>query len=347
MQATPDGPATSGTDNTGSDSAPEGLPGFSDAMVGFPVPGMDGGHPEGAAAVGTGDEGGAPAPVKTDKAPTPPAPGEDKPDAAQSVNFDGLSDKSRSFYEKALKAGVCTPEDVERARTETTFQSIFTKKTQALAKERESFEKEMAERKSDLEAIDKIRSSDKLYAKFLRVAREGDSDEEDPSASDIPDRKTAAQIADERITAREREKEAARAKQAQEYRGKQASLAAAIQESMKILGVDRATMKAYLDAEEPEIEGDPVLAIDPKDLIDRVTRRHERAKYEARIADLESKLGMKATKQVHQSKQSQPPTRRTAEPSVSEDAWEQAKAQAGADPDFGNVLGFGWGPRRQ
>lgn len=314
-------------------------------MVGFPVPGLDAGEPKGATAVETGD--GAPDPKPpTDKAPAAPAGGEEKPaDPAATVNFDGFSDKSKAFYEKALKAGIGTAEDIERHRQETLFQQAFTKKTQKHADAVRAWEAKVAKQEEELKTLDKIRGDERLYDAFLKAAR-GELDPEDPSGDEIPDRKTAAQIAREEIEKDRRAEQAAKAESAKIYEKKQDAMATTIRETMALLKVDQPTMVAYLAAEEAALGGrDPVLAISPEDLADKVMRRHERAQYEARIAALEGQVSEKTSKQVQRSKQSMQPPRQSAEVPT-DDPWERAKAELGVAPDFGNVSGFGFGPQR-
>lgn len=343
MPDTNDGPAGVVTDTAPASAEDNPLPGFAEAMTEGLGPRTEpSGEPKGVEAVETSGAVETPKTV-ADKAQAP-AKSEATPDAAQTVNFDGLSDQSKAYWEKALKAGHATPADVERARTESLFQSAWTKKTTALANERKAFEAEMSKRKEDIALLEKIRGDERLHNAWLKMSSGEVPTEEDGDG--FVDKRSAAEIARKAIEAREAEQAARTAKEQAAYEAKRSGIQTAVREQMGLLKVSPEVMKGYLEAEEAALNGaDPILTLTPEELTERVFRRHELATARAEAAALREQLNQRTSKQVQASKQSMPPSPRVSG-TRSVDPWSQAKAELGVAEDFGNVLGFGNGVAR-
>jgi hypothetical protein len=333
-----DGPAGTVTDKVETPTEATPLPGFAEAMTDFGsrVPGL--GEPEKATAVETSATEVAP-PAEAEK-PEAPAKDEAKPDEAKTVNFDGLSKESKAYWEKSLKAGHATPEDVERARIESMFQSSWTRNHQALAKERDAFKAEKAQLKEDIDLLNKIRGDDRLHAAWLKMSK-GEVAAEDAESGDLVDEKKAAEIARKAFDAREAEKADRTAKEQAKYEARKSEIQAAVHDQMRILGVTKEVMTGYLQAEEEALNGaDPILHFTPTELQAAVQRRHEKASLEAKVAALEAQLNQRASKTAQASKSSLPPARRFAE-DVSKDPLKQTESDLGIAPDWSNVQGFG------
>lgn len=338
MPDTNDGPAGTVTDKEVPATSSDPLPGFAEAMVGFPQT-EPAGEPEDAKAVET-----VGAVKETEvKAETPKesAKTEATPDATKAVNFDGLSDLSKTYWEKALKAGHATPADVDRARTESLFQSAWTKKTTALANDRKAFEAKMAERAEDVKLLDRIRADDRLHNAWLKMSK-GEVAADDAGADDLVDKKTAAQVAREVYEQRKAEEATRDAKEQTTYEGKRTEIQTAVREQMGLLKVSPDVMKGYLEAEEEALNGaDPILTLTPEELTARVFHRHEVATLRAEAAALREQLNQRTSKQVQASKQSLSPSTRVSDVR-SKDAWAQTKADLNLADDLSNVTGFGW-----
>jgi hypothetical protein len=229
------GTVTAATDTAPPAAAESPLAGFSEAlltsgMMGNPV-GGESGHPENAKAVETSGDAEAPA-VETEKPAATPEPvaTEDKPEPAQTVNFDGFSDLQRTTWERLLKAGHATPDEVEAARKDALRQDLFSKKTAALARDREAFAKSMAEREGDLKLLDKIRGDDRLHAAWLKASR-GELPTDDSDGGDLVDAKKAAEIADARLAQREREREERGVKEQAAYDARKGAMQTALSTS--------------------------------------------------------------------------------------------------------------------
>jgi hypothetical protein len=341
------GTVTAATDTAPPAAAESPLAGFSEAlltsgMMGNPV-GGESGHPENAKAVETSGDAEAPA-VETEKPAATPEPvaTEDKPEPAQTVNFDGFSDLQRTTWERLLKAGHATTDEVEAARKDALRQDLFSKKTAALARDREAFAKSMAEREGDLKLLDKIRGDDRLHAAWLKASR-GELPTDDSDGGDLVDAKKAAEIADARLAQREREREERGVKEQAAYDARKGAMRTALREQMRLLGVSNEQMTAYLKAEEATLppDVDPILALDPAELQHRVELRHEAAKAKAEAASLREQLSKRTAKEIQTSKQSLPPARRVAE-SAHTSPLKRTEADLGIAPDWSNVEGFGF-----
>lgn len=266
--------------------------------------------------------------------------GDEQTEADQTVNFDGFSEQTKATWERLLKAGHATPEEVETARIESMFQSSYTKKTMALADDRKAFKAEMDERKADLEILDKIRGSDRLHAIWMRMQDDSVSDE--PSDDDLVTRRQAQEEADKRYEKREQEKRERSAKQQAEYESKQVEIHDVVVESMKMLGADKAMMKAILDAEEATLPvgTDPVLHFTPEKLQRAIQRRHKVLTLEAKVAQLEAANTKKTSNAARTAKQSLPPAPRVAG-GARKSALQKTEEDLGIDRDWSNVQGFG------
>ncbi len=328
-----------------------GLEGFEEALA-AEAPHLLGeiGQPEQAEAVEASEE----PEIPEEKEETPeakkaeaPAEPEDKPEAEPTVNFDGLSDDTRTYWEKALKEGLATPDDVERARKESLFQSAWTKKTMALAEDRKAWEEQVKEREEDLKLLDELRTNDRLHDAWLKL-RDGAVEVDHEDDDELVDKKTTRQLIREEAERLLAEKEAAKAREQDAYNEKANTLQAAFQEAMTTLEITPDQAKAYLDDEVKKLAPgeDIVLKFHPQDVLPKLELLHRAALAEAKAAELEKKLTQRATKDVRAAKQSLPKDRRVVRDEPLS-VMEQTEADLGLPPDWdkkGLVHGFGHPP---
>lgn len=333
------------TDNA-ADSSPDPMEGFAEAMIGNAPVGTEG-QPERASAVDP-----TPPVEATETEEEAPEKGaesaaEEKPADAVKVNFDGFSTEQKATWERLYKAGLVTPEEIDRARTESLFQSAWTKKTMDHAEKRKSWEKEVAERRDDLALLDKIRGDERLHAVWLKMARgeEGDESSVDPDddSEKLVSAKEAAKIADDRAAAREREARERTTREQAKYDAKRESLKAAINETSQALGLTPDQLKSYLEAEESALPAnvDPILRFTPEDVQYRLTMRHEIAKAKAEADAAKSQLTRTTQKSERTAKASLPPGRRVAD-GGSQTPLQKTEADLGLDPEWSMVQGFGF-----
>lgn len=346
MPETNEGPAGAVEEKeVASSSAENPLPGFAESMLGFPPP-APAGEPEDDKAVETSaTEKAADAAAETPKVEKTeePAKVEAEPAPASTVNFDGLSDESKAYWDKALKAGHATPADVKRAVSESLFLQSWSRAHGKLSKERESFKAEMLKVKEDLDTLAKVRSDPKRHAAYLKAVS-GDFSAEDPADETEDPWKRVEKVADARIAARERERATRTEEQDRAYEARKTSMSEAINERMALLSIPRDSMLAYLKAEEGRLNGaDPILRYgsDPAELMDRVQMRHEAATAKAEAAALKEQLSQRASKQVQSSKQSLQPPRRNTDPEPT--GLGKILKEAGVSR-LTDIAGFGWGP---
>ena len=273
-----------------------------------------------------------------------PEKSEETSETEQTVNFDGFSDPQKATWERLLKDGHVTAEEVERARTESLFQSAWTKKTTALARQREAFEKEMEERKADLDFLETVKRDDRLHAAWLKLQR-GEIQSEDPDGDDLVDKKTAEQIAEERYKAlRQQDAERTQAEQ-KAYDEKVEQMQSQLKETQQLLGVDNETMVRYLDEECARLPADvdPILryADSYEDLQEKLELRHEAAKAKARAEVLEKKLSKTTSKAARTAKQSLPPAPRVSVNGALSPR-QKTYEELGIEPDGSNVQGLGF-----
>lgn len=341
---------------TTTDPAPPAAPddpmeGFAEALGLMGDPEGAGGPPEPAAAADDDTDPKAPEPTEPEASgepePGPEAGGEgaDKPESVPQVSFDGFSDAQAATWARLLKAGQVTPEEIETARKESLFQSAWTKKTMALAEERKALQEQMQERQEDLALLDRLRSDDRLHAAWLRLKSSADAPEPDEGegGDDLVDRKTAEQIADQRLERRLREHQERMKKEQDAYEKKKDELSKTLQEAMRLHGIDREQAAAYLEAEAamlPPTE-DLILRFSADDLAHRMVLRHEAAQARAEAKAAREAAAKRTQAGVRAAKQSLPPARRVA---LNGDDSPLAKTEAdlGLDPDWSNVQGFGF-----
>ncbi len=343
MPDTNEGPA--GTVEETAAATPDAgpMPGFAEAMT-LGHPNLPQGEPEGESAV---EANAAPEATEAVKAETPakePAKAEANPEPTKAVNFDGFSDESKAYWENALKAGHATQKDVERARIESLFQQSYTRKTMDLAEKAKKLNAESEARKGDLEILDKIRNDERLYQAWLKMSR-GDVEAADATDTDFVDARKAAEIAEKKANdaydRREREKAERSKKEQEAYDVRFNAHRAAIQDAMKVLGVDGKTMLGYVKAEEVDLNGaDPTIRYEPHELVKNVLLRHKAAVAEAEAAALREQLNQRASKQVQASKQSLPPPRRVAN-EVPDDPMSKTMRDLGIT-DWAQVSGLGF-----
>lgn len=321
--------------------------------MGFP-PASSPGEPEVKSAVETSAAVEAPKPAAV-KPVEAPAKAEGKPADVSTVNFDGLSDQSKAFWEKALKAGHATPADVARAQEESLFkkfQPTWSKRNEEIATARKAVaaEREVLEKdKADLALLHKIRESEHLLSVWDKFVK-GDVPPEE-SGDGLVDEKKAAEIARKAVEsdrkaseARERERAERTAKEQAAYVAARGEIQTAIQGWMAAEKVAPDVAAKYLHEEELALKGvDPILHYgdSPQDLIDRVQRRHERATLLAENAALKEQLTSKVSKQVQSSKQSLSPSVRVAD-TLGDDPWSKTMKEMNVAQDMSNVTGIGW-----
>lgn len=323
------------------------LPGFAEAMaMAFP-PEPEQGEPKGESAVETSADAKAPDAKVETPAAKPDAPkAEEKPDPAKTVNFDGFSDKQKTTWERLLKQGQVTADEVETARKESLFQASWTRNHQRLADERKAFEAERAKAAESLSMIEKIRANPALEAAVKSVLN-GEATASPEDGADFISRADAERIAEEKAQRaydkREREKQEQVSKQNAVYTQRQQALFATVKEQAQLLGVDWATMKTYVKAEEERLgANDIVLALDPETLAYNLQLRHEAAQAKAEAAALREQVSQRTSKQVQASKQSLPPAPRvTAQPN--ETLMQKVLRESGLT-SLKQVPGLGWDP---
>lgn len=313
--------------------------GFSAAMVGNADPEAPPSDPAEAKAVETSATVETPAvettaetPVATPD-PTPPA----KP-----VNFDGFSDAQKATWERLLKAGYATPEEVEASRKDSLRQDAWSKKTAALAREREKFEAERATEKEDLALLAKIRSDEKLHAAWLKASK-GELPADDAAADELVDKRGAKAVARETYREESAAEKAAASAKDKALSDHQAAVREMVQEQIRLLAVSPEMMEAYLKAEEPLLLArgkNTILDITPQELQERIVERHEKAVLAAKVASLTEQLTKRTSNESRTAKQSLPPARRVAVP-ADDSPLSQTEADLNLAPDWSNVQGMG------
>lgn len=325
------------------------LEGFSEAMLGVVDPQAEAGEPEQAEAADASegeanpDDGEVDTSDHEDPGSADDADEDEDAEPEVTISFDGFSDESKTTYERLYKDGHMTAEEVERSRKESMFQSAFTKKTMALAEKVKAFESEKEALKEDIALLERIRSDDRLHAKWVRLSRDdGDDPETDTGDDELMDRRGVEKLLDERHKRREAERLARTRQEQDAYEKRQGAMQEMIQDTMLELSIEPEQMKTYLEAEEAKLAvgQDPILVLDPAVLRERVTHAHEIATLKAENARLSDRLTKKTSKAVRTAKQSQPPSRPVSSKGEMS-LLEQTEADLGVDPDWSNVVGFG------
>jgi len=320
---------------------------FADAIAAA-LPDVDGGsEPEPTEAVETSEVEDTPeaepeTPESEAETPaTDPGKEPEAPDAEKTVNFDGLSDTQRTTFERLLKDGHVTAEEVAEARKDSMFHAAFTRKTMALAEERKEFAAEMERLGDDVGLLKKIRGDPSLLAAWNRMTTVNPDESVDSDGDDLIDRKTAERLADERIEAREAEKAARDQKQQNTYDAKKVEIQEALRDTILEHDIDKETLVKYLDAESADLASDvdPILHFTPAELQYRVAMRHRLALAEAKAEAADEKLSKRTSKDERTAKQSLPPARRVAQ-KTGLDPIAQTEADLGLEPDWSNVTGM-------
>jgi hypothetical protein len=321
------------------EATPDPTAGFAEALAGIGNPP----EPEGSSAPAKavdGTESKDKPEVKADKA-VPPAEAEEKPPETAKVNFDGFSDTQKATWERLLKLGHATPEEVEEARKDSLRQSAFTKKTMALAKEREAWDAEKAAKKEDLEILAKIHANPALHAAWLKAAR-GELESATEGGDELVDRHTVEETVDRRLAAREAEREARSAAEQKAYDDRMGTFRDMVKETMTTLGIDQPAMVAYLQEEEKRLpEGtDPILHYEPQMLRLLLETRHEATLAKAEAAKWREQVSKRTSADARTAKQSLPPARRVAQ-NGAQSPLEATEAALGLDPEWSMVRGLG------
>lgn len=351
MPAADKGTVTAQTD-TAPNSAPSADPmeGFTEALSSSAMgwSGVEGnplatpaGDPEKATAVETSAEAEAPkATPETPEAGTEKP--EETPEPAKTVNFDGFSDSVKSTWERLLKGGHVTGDEIEASRKDALRQDLFSKKTAALARDRESFDKEKAEfldrNKEDLDLLRRIRESDHLHSVWLRMSKGDYPAEGSAETGDLVDERKAAAIADQQYERREKAREAAEKAKQEKVDARKSEVGGALKDQMKALSVSADQMDAYLAEEFGTIE--TVLTTPTSELIRRIALRHDLETMKSEATKLREQLSQRTTKQSVAARASLPPARREVA-SVPTTPLSKTEADLGLDQDWSNVTGFG------
>lgn len=336
--------AEPGTDTTAATPAPttettneSPLAGFSAAIQGWGDSQQDqSGEPEEPQAVETSE-----ADTATDSSAEKPvektetdAKEKAKPDAPKTVNFDGFSDKAKATYERLLKAGLVTPEEVEEARGGYLRQSDYSRKTMDLAKKREEFAKEKAQRESDLAMLDRIRGDERLLNLWERFAK-GDVPQDSASDDELVDRKTMSEAVKKAIEA-DRQKAAAEVEREQkEYNARATKVKTMLGEVKAELGASDEALDSYLTEIAKEFpEGAPpieyiVRSVDPNDLRKEIRYQHRIAVAEAKASAAAKEASQRTQRAVQASKQSLSPSAKAVDADVSMSPLQAAKRQLG------------------
>lgn len=337
MPDTNDGPAD-GSEKSAPAEKVSPFAGFAASMTaGLGLPNPDAGEPDGEKAVETVADAKAPEAAKET-----PDKGSDadkaKPSVAKSVNFEGLSDDTKTYWETALKAGHATPADVERARMESLLLSKWSKDNLALKASRKELEAEraaLAKQKDDLALLEKIRGSKRHLDAWEKMTKgELPSDESD---EELADRKSARQIAREEFEALEAAKAAKDAKDREQYEAREKALQEVVTDQIGELGVTPQVMNGYLKALEAKAPRgvDPVLHFTPAELLHELSVAHR----DAEIATLRAQLDQKASRVAQAAKQSLSPPGRTTEPP--KNGLKKVMSEMGV-ARLSDIAGFGW-----
>jgi hypothetical protein len=235
------------------------------------------------------------------------------------------------------------------------FHSTFTKKTTALAREREAFEEEREswrkENAENAEILDRIRSNPEWNAAWQhlmehgvskRVEQNGEAGDGDPD--DLLDRRTAERLIEERVAARLKEREERNAQQEREYQEKAASIGQSIRRFMEDQKVDKDTARGYWTALDQKLptDTDAVIHYTPAGLYEALVDLHEKAQLRAEVETLKKQVAQRASKDARTTKQSQTPPRRETT-RHRETAAQKLERQLGIEPDWSNVTGMGFG----
>lgn len=315
------------------------LAGFSQAIQGWGDPQQADSQPEEPKAVETSAEVEAPKPDAEKPAgekPAEPAKVEEKPDAAKTVNFDGFSDKQKTTYERLLKAGLVTPEEVEEGRKSALRQADYTRKTMALAEERKALAAEREAEKANLALLEKIRGDERLLAMWDRMRKAANGEVaavENPD--DLADRRTADEIARKAIEDHERRKQAEVERERVGYEKRAAAVKEVLGTVQVGLGVDPETLDGYLTeiAKRFPAGVDPIRHIirnvDPESLREKIEYQHEIARAKAEAAAAREAASKVTSKQVQASKQSLSPSPRVVEAESNLSPFQRAKRELG------------------
>jgi len=297
------------------------------------------GEPVPAEAVETSEAEETPAEAEAETPEEASAEAPEESEVAQTVNFDGFSDDSRSLYERLLEEGHVTAEQVEQERLNTMHRADYTRRRM---KEKADYEAKLAtidERKEDLAKLDEIRSDDALYERWLRLNEPAEAEDGD----ELVDRKTTEEIAEQKLEKLLAERDSRTKAEKDAYNVKHKALVDTGTSLMEELKIDLDTLNGYLNAEQQTLpeDVDPILTVTPEDMRGRITKRHELATRDAEIASLREQLAGKTAKNERTAKQSLPPDRRVSVPQV-DDPLAQTEAELGLDPDWNNVTGWGF-----
>lgn len=275
----------------------------------------------------------------------------------QTVNFDGLPDRLRSNYERGLKAGIFTPEDVEEARNGYLRQDRFSKGTEAARRAEEKSNALIEANQEILDQFKKIRDSDHYHAAWLKLTSMSEEearalvDGEEDDEFITP--KRAREIADERFKQRQQEADARTKKQQQAYEDRKLEIGRLLGDVATEIGVDAETITDYANAIEAQLptSSDPILHYkDLRDLKLDLLNHHKDVLKDAEIADLKAQLSKKTTREDQNAKQSLKPSPRTKEvrrPATgAAGILSQVEEEMGLDPDWftreGAAGGAGW-----
>jgi hypothetical protein len=322
------------------------LAGFEESFQGLGFPQDAEGQPEPETAVDSSKAEESPAPEEAEKPEEAPAESkeEQEAEAEPTVNFDGLTDTQKATWERLLKAEAVTPEEFEEARGAMLRQADYTRKTQKLATERKAFNEERDGWGRDYDLLKQIKSDDRLHAIWMRM-QQGDYSEADVEANgsdDLLSRSDAEKLVEERLKAREAEKQARTQKEQAAYDGKVEELREMAVGLMAEQNIPEATMNTYLnDVGQATPDGqDPVLYFSAERLREKILSHHEMATLKAENERLKKQAAQRTTKADRTSKQSSPPARRLSVQAAMTPT-QKTLEELGVEADGSNVQGFG------
>lgn len=331
----------------GPDSAEHPLAGFEESFQGLGFQRPDDGQSEQPEAVDASDAEDTPAPEEAEKAEEAPADSETEQDteAELTVNFDGLTDTQKATWERLLKSKAVTPEEFQDARGAMLRQADYSRKTGKLAKERKAFEEEREGWGRDYELLKQIKGDDRLHAIWMRM-QSGDYSEdgvESNGADDLLSRKDAEKLVEERLKAREAERQARTQKQQAAYDAKVEELREMAVSLMAEKDIPEQAMNTYLnEVGQTAPDGqDPVLYFTPEILREKIANHHELALLKAENERLKKQAAQRTSKADRTSKQSSPPARRLSV-NTPIDPKQRVLNEMGVEPDGSNVAGFGF-----
>ena len=319
------------------------MQGFEAAVANLGNPVDPVGTPEPPVSVETSETVEEPDTAKEPPAEPEPTATEDPPDPEQTINFDGFEDDQRTLFEQLHKDGHMTPDQIEGVRKTTLRQSVWTKKTMALADKERAWAAEKAQTEGDLEKLAQIRSQPHLLDAWDRLMS-GEFDGEDAGDDDdLVDRKTAREEARSVLQAERAAQEAAEAKEKQQYASKELAVRESIADVMIEHGIERATMDEYLKTEGGLLPEDvnPILQIPPDEWKRRLVARHELETAQAEIVSLREQATKRTSKEARTAKQSLPPSPRIAEHDTKMSPLQRVNEELGLDSGWSQVQGFG------